>query len=132
LVGLVVGGEPPFALKMRTSASTAATAAAAAIAGDPNAGEPTLNYVIMAVLKQPMDGNLAQALDKGGISEIFYLLPLSQADCDSLTFLDATTALTHQRVCSTVMKPYTLTIMKRCNSNPNLTLFSPPWQICLK
>jgi len=78
---------PSSVCKTRTAAAATATAAAA-IASDPNTGESTLNYVISAVLKQPIDGNLAQALNRGGISEIFDLLLLSQADCDSLTFLD--------------------------------------------
>jgi len=86
---LVVEGGPPFALKMRPSATTAATAAAAAaIASDPNAGDPIMNHVIAVVLRQPMDGHLAQALKREGISEIYDILSLSQADYVSLTFVD--------------------------------------------
>ena len=89
MVGLVVGGEPPFALKMRTSAATAATAAAATIAGHPNnASKSELEHVIMEILKQPTGGTLAQALDRTGISEVFDLLILSQPDRDFLTFVD--------------------------------------------
>ncbi len=76
------------------SAAAAAAAAAAAIAGDPNAGPATLGHVIMEVLNQPSGGTLAQALTRVGITEIFDLLVLNQADHDSLTFLDENTLVT--------------------------------------
>jgi len=76
------------------SAAATATAAAAAIASDPNAGPATLSYVIMEVLKQPMDGTLAQVLARAGITKVFDLLVLNQANHDSLTFLDANTLVT--------------------------------------
>jgi len=75
------------ACKSKT-ATAAATAAAAAIASHPNAGKSKLDHVVTEILKQPMDGTLAQALDRAGISEVFDLLILSQVDHDSLTFLD--------------------------------------------
>jgi len=50
------------------------------------------------------DSHLTQALKREGISEIFDLLLLSQADRDSLTFLDAdglvTPSLLAFKICS--------------------------------
>ncbi len=76
------------------SAAAATAAAAAAIAGDPSAGPAALSHVIMEVLKQPADGALAQALTRAGITKVFDLLTLSQANQDSLTFIDADTLVT--------------------------------------
>jgi len=76
------------------SAAAAAAAAAAAIAGDPNTGPAALSHVITEVFKQPVDGTLAQALTRAGITEVSDLLFLSQVDRDSLTFIDADTLVT--------------------------------------
>jgi len=77
-----------------SAAAAAAAAATAAIAGDPNAGPVALGHVITEVLNQPSDRTLAQALARAGITEIFNLLVLNQADRDSLTFLDENTLVT--------------------------------------
>ena len=50
-------------------------------------GKAILEHVITVVLKQPKDGPLAKALDRGGICEIFDLLSLSQSDCDDLRYM---------------------------------------------
>jgi len=52
-------------------------------------GQAILEYVIAVVLKQPKDGPLAKALDRGGISKIFNLLSLSQVNHDDLSYLQA-------------------------------------------
>jgi len=76
------------------SAAAAAAAAAAAIAGDPNTGPTVLAHVIEQVLNQPSDGTLAQAITRAGITEIYDLTALNQAERDSLTFLDKNTLVT--------------------------------------
>jgi len=60
-----------------TTAAAAAATTAAAIASHP-AGKSKLEHVIMEILKQPMDGTLAQVLDRAGISEVFDLLILEK------------------------------------------------------
>jgi len=78
----------------KTRAVSAAAAATAAIASDPSAGPAALSHVITEVLKQPTDRALAQALTRAGITKVFDLLTLSQANQDSLTFIDADTLVT--------------------------------------
>jgi len=51
-----------------TSAATA-TATATAYAGDPNACDPVMAHVLTAMLKQLLDGQLAQALNRGQVFE---------------------------------------------------------------
>jgi len=47
-----------------------------------------LKHVLSVVFKQPKDGSLAKALDRGGIHEIFGVLYLSQLDCVNLTHVE--------------------------------------------
>jgi len=52
-----------------------------------------LEHVVTVVFKQPKDGQLAKALERAGISEVFDVLTLNQPERDSLTYLsdDGTT-----------------------------------------
>jgi len=54
----------------------------------PPNGKAMLEHVVTVVLKQPKDGPLAKALDRGGIHEIFGVLSLSQSDCVDLTYVE--------------------------------------------
>jgi len=47
-----------------------------------------LEHVLTDVFKQPKDGSLAKALDRGGIHEIFGVLSLSQSDHVNLTYVE--------------------------------------------
>jgi len=54
----------------------------------PPDGKAMLEHVLTDVFKQPKDGSLAKALDRGGVHEIFGVLSLSQSDCVNLTYME--------------------------------------------